>query len=1189
MFLKALEMQGFKSFPDKTVLEFGQGITSVVGPNGSGKSNIADAVRWVLGEQSSKNLRGSKMEDVIFSGTNIRKAQGFAEVTLRLDNADRSLQSDRDEVTVTRRYYRSGESEYILNGEICRLKDVNEMFMDTGLGRDGYSMVSQGRVADMVSSKSSQRRDMLEEAAGISHYRYRRNDANRKLALAEENMIRLRDILTELESRVGPLKVQSEKAQKFLVLAEERKTLEIGLWLHTIDRVREQLKQQEDKLTVASAQYEAVEAELEKIVNDMEAAMAQSQADTVKIDEMRRSASELEEQAAQIDAKIAVELNSIEHNNATIERITREMEAAVESRQDLDDEITETMQTVELLKKAEKQKIALLTQAADRIEAIRHESRGYAEQIAERSEQIAQLAQQIGDKRVAISTAKSSAEEITLRLETIDEVAASRSEAIARLDGQLTEALDQLKAAEQTVTELTNAVRGYEMKVNSRGEKADAKRRETEEAEREIDRKRSRAKMLDDLEKNMEGYSGSVKAVMKEVRRGTMRGIRGVLSQLISVEEEYSVAIETALGNALQNIVTESETDAKRAINFLKENRLGRATFLPVSAIRGRKLEEKGLEDQYGFIAVADELVGSDRGLREIVSSLLGKTIVVEDMDCAIAIGKKYSHRFKIVTLDGQVVNPGGSMTGGSRTQNAGILSRVNEIERLGAECLKLEQQQAERQAEYKQLLSDLAACRADLTGTQADLTRAQEDVIRREGEIKLLRDRLSDTTRSLRELQAEKETADERLANLQKTIEQIQGEIGALDEQIVSLREKTAELNRNREQLTLDEDENRRAEGRAKLDLLAVQKDIQSKQETVAMLRHRMTNQGLRMEDLNREISGIAEGSREIKANIKLLEQQAQQLRSRGRVSNEDVEKLIADKQRQDELAAHLRQEERARSADREKLGGEVARLEERKAVMEKELDDTVAKLYDEYQLSRREAQEMGIVLEDIGEARRRLQEIKNKIRALGSVNVGAIDEYKEVSERYEYMSAQISDIEKSKAELEKLITELTAKMAEQFREQFAKINRHFGETFAELFDGGKAELVLEDEHNVLECPIEIKVQPPGKNVQNIDLLSGGEKGLSAIALLFAILKVSPAPFCFFDEVEAALDEVNVVRYAQYARRMTANTQFILITHRRGTMEEADVLYGVTMQEKGVSKLLELKTAEIARKLGLA
>jgi len=527
-------------------------------------------------------------------------------------------------------------------------------------------------------------------------------------------------------------------------------------------------------------------------------------------------------------------------------------------------------------------------------------------------------------------------------------------------------------------------------------------------------------------------------------------------------------------------------------------------------------------------------------------------------------------------------------MTGGSRTQNAGILSRANEIERLNQECATLEQQRETMQADYKQMLSDLASCRADLSGTQADLTRAQEDVIRREGEIKLLRDRLSDTNRSLNELQTEKETAGDRLASLQKTMEQIQGEVGELDAQITELRQVTTQLNLNREQLSLDEDENRKAESRAKLDLLAVQKDIQSKMETVAMLRHRMTNQGIRMEDLNREISEIAHNSCDIKVNITELERQAEELRSRGKSSNEDVEKLISHKNEQDMLATRLRQEERTKSADREKLGGEVARLEERKTVMEKELDDTVSKLYDEYQLSRREAQELGIVLEDVGEARRHLQEIKNKIRALGSVNVGAIDEYKEVSERYEYMSAQIADIEKSKTELEKLITELTAKMAEQFREQFIKINRHFGETFSELFDGGKAELVLEDEHNVLECPIEIKVQPPGKNVQNIDLLSGGEKGLSAIALLFAILKVSPAPFCFFDEVEAALDEVNVVRYAQYARRMTANTQFILITHRRGTMEEADVLYGVTMQEEGVSKLLELKTAEMAKKMGI-
>ncbi len=1189
MFLKSLEMQGFKSFPDKTVLEFGQGITSVVGPNGSGKSNISDAVRWVLGEQSTKNLRGSKMEDVIFSGTGVRRAQGFAEVTLRLDNSDRALNCDKDEVSVTRRYYRSGESEYIINGDVMRLKDVNELFMDTGLGRDGYSMVSQGRVADMVSSKSSQRRDMLEEAAGISHYRYRRNDANRKLAQAEENMIRLRDILTELEDRVGPLKVQSEKAQKFLVLAEERKVLEIGLWLHTIDKVRDQLRAHEDKLNTATAQYEAVEAELNVIVQEMEEAMERSSQLTVSIDEAREGASGIEEQASQIDAQVAVELNSIEHNNETIARITREMELAVESKQTLDDEITETMQTVELLKNAEKQKRAQLTQASEQIEGLKEQSRIFVEKIAALSDEISQYAIRIGDCRVEISTANSSIEEITSRLETIDDIVASRNDAKAELEEKRTESEAQLNEAKELVVATANAVRGYELKVESRTQKAEQHRREIDELGLEIDRIRSRAKMLDDLEKNMEGYSGSVKAVMREVKRGTLRGIEGVLSQLINVEEQYSVAVETALGAALQNIVTQTENDAKRAINFLKDNKSGRATFLPLTAIKSRALEEKGLEDCFGYVAVASELVGCDKKYNEVIGSLLGRTVVVEDMDCAIMIAKKYSHKLKIVTLDGQVVNPGGSMTGGSRTQNAGILSRASEIERLNNEAVKLTGEFDEMQADYKELLADLSACRADLAGTQADLTRAQEDVIRREGELKLIVDKLEDTLRSIDELADEKTNAGERLAALNATVEDAKNRAKELEEHTASLRLEIEQANSGRARLGEDENELQKAENKAKMDILSIQKDIQAKMEAVALLRHRIANQGIKVEDLNKEIGEIAQRSCDIRVNIAQLEEQAAQLRNRSKDTKADIAGFIERKNELDARASVLLQEERAKSSDREKLSAEVVRLEERKGIMEKELDDTVSKLYDEYQLTRSEAIELNIDLGDIAEARRKLQELKNKIRALGNVNVAAIDEYKEVSERYEFMSAQITDIEKSKTELEKLIGELTAKMAAQFREQFAKINRHFGETFSELFDGGKAELLLEDEHNVLECPIEIKVQPPGKNVQNIDLLSGGEKGLSAIALLFAILKVSPAPFCFFDEVEAALDDVNVVRYAQYARRMTKNTQFILITHRRGTMEEADVLYGVTMQEKGVSKLLELKTAEMARKLGLA
>ncbi len=949
------------------------------------------------------------------------------------------------------------------------------------------------------------------------------------------------------------------------------------------------MKAHTDKLDTAVAQYEAVEAELEKIVEEMETAMENSREITVQIDDIRLGASSIEEQASQIDAQIAVELNSIEHNNEAIARITRDMEIAVESKQNLDDEITETMKTVELLKNAEKQKRAQLAEAAEKIEGLREQSRVFVEKIAALSEEISQYAVKIGDCRVEISTANSSIEEITSRLETIDDIVASRNDAKKQLDEKKKLCEEKLVEAKELVVSTGNAVRGYELKVESRTQKAEEMKKEIDALGLEIDRRRSRARMLDDLEKNMEGYSGSVKAVMREVKRGTLRGIDGVLSQLISVDEEYSVAIETALGAALQNIVTQTETDAKKAINFLKDNKSGRATFLPLTAVKGRALEEKGLDDCYGYVAVASELVGCDKKYNDIISSLLGRTVVVEDMDCAIMIAKKYSHRLKIVTLDGQVVNPGGSMTGGSRTQNSGILSRANEIERLNAECVKLNGELEQKQLANKELLADLSACRADLAGTQADFTRAQEDVIRCESELTLVVEKLEDTQRSIDELAEEKVTADERLGVLAKTVEAARARAKELEEHNDALRLEIEQSNSSRAKLGEDESELQKAENRAKLDILAAQKDVQAKMEAVALLRHRMVNQGIRMEDLNREIGEIAQKNCDIKDNITVLEQQAQTLRSKGKESKEDVAKLIEKKNELDARAAQLRVEERAKSGDREKLGGEVARLEERKGVMEKEHDDTVSKLYDEYQLTQSEALALEIDLGDPAEAKRHLQELKNKIRALGNVNVAAIDEYKEVSERYEFMSTQIADIEKSKTELEKLIAELTSKMAVQFREQFAKINRYFGETFSELFDGGKAELILEDEHNVLECPIEIKVQPPGKNVQNIDLLSGGEKGLSAIALLFAILKVSPAPFCFFDEVEAALDEVNVARYAQYARRMTGNTQFILITHRRGTMEEADVLYGVTMQEKGVSKLLELKTAEMARKLGIA
>ena len=1189
MRLKALEMQGFKSFPDKTVFNFNHGMTAVVGPNGSGKSNIADAVRWVLGEQSTKNLRGSKMEDVIFGGTKIRKPLGFAEVTLKLDNRDRTLNNcDKDEVSVTRRYYRSGESDYMLNGAVVRLRDVHELFMDTGLGRDGYSLVSQGRIADLISSKSGQRREMLEEAAGISHFRYRRNDANRKLEQAEENMVRLRDILAELEGRVGPLKTQSEKAQKFLVLAAEKKELEIGLWLHTIDTSKLKLKEHEDKLSIAQAQYDEIEAALNVIENDTEEIIARSQDITVRIDNIRQNAMTFEEKAVHIDGEISVEKNTILHNNQTIERIRRDMSDAADSEKGLEKEIADSMKEIDgLLGEIAAKKKELDLAAAD-IEQARDENSEFSDKIAELSQQITEITGKVADKRIEETTANSSIEEIRGRVSNIEGVLSTRNGYITELEEKHNACQAELDKMNETATEIMNAVSGYSLRVQSREEKAEALKSEIDARGLDILQKKDRMRMLDDMEKNMEGYSGAVKAVIREAKGGMLRGIHGPLSQLINVSDRYAVAVETALGAAIQNIVTDNENDAKRAINFLKEKKGGRATFLPLTSVKSKPFTEKGLEDCYGFIDMADALLEYEPQYSEIIKSLLGRTAVAEDLDSAIVIAKKYDYRFKIVTLDGQVVNAGGSMTGGSRGHNSGILSRGNEIDKLKLEIAKLAEQQNISQEEYKKLSEELSAVRAELDASQADLKRTQEDIIRKESELALIDGKLDTANAALEELRREKHNASLRISDLEELKNSAQAEIDKFNKELGSLQADLDVVTHGREQLEEKREDLARLEAQINLDILAYEKDIEARREAVDLLNRRMASHEGRLDDLNDEIAVIEKANAEIETKIADLEKQAAELRDMGAKSKENIESLIAERTECDAHSAQLRADERAKSADREKISGELARLEERRESMQKALDDAVNKLYDEYQLTKTEAENMNIVIEDYQKAHRSLQEVKGKIRALGSVNVGAIEEYKEVSERYEFMSAQLEDIEKSRAELDKLISELTSKMAEQFKEQFVQINRYFGETFVELFGGGKAELILENLNDVLECNIEIKVQPPGKNVQNIDLLSGGEKGLSAIALLFAILKVSPSPFCIFDEVEAALDDVNVTRYAQYVRRMTTNTQFILITHRRGTMEEADVLYGITMQEEGVSKMLELQTTDMAKKLGI-
>ena len=1188
MYLKAIEMQGFKSFPDKTVLDFGKGITAVVGPNGSGKSNLSDAMRWVLGEQSTKNLRGSKMEDVIFSGTDSRRAVGFAEVTLKLDNSDMALNNPEKLVTVTRRYYRSGESEYRINGEQARLRDIHELFMDTGLGRDGYSMVSQGKIETLISGKSDDRRDMLEEAAGISHYRYRRADAMRRLNQAEENLLRLRDILTELESRVGPLKTQSEKAQKFLEYAGEKKNLEIGLWLYTIEKTKNDLREYEKKITITEAQYNEVCKVLEEITVKIDNAIGDSQKITVAIDEIRRASSQLEEQAALLESQVAVQENTIEHNNETIQRIEREKLEENDTDTQIAEQIDAAQKSINELSLLIEAKKVELTNFTGQLDNLTDENSKSAQRSVELSEKLSALSVEIADNRVISSTASSSVEEIENRIRVIDDAIETQAPVIDALVAERDSVKEELDKVIERSVELNNSLSGIELLAQKRLEKLEKLKEQENSLRNEKHVKESRLAMLSDLEKNMEGYQGSVKSVMREVKHGVLKGIHAPVSQIINVKEKYSLAIETALGAQIQNIITETENDAKKAIGYLKESHAGRATFLPLTAIKGKVLDEKDLDDCYGYINLASELVQYDSKYTEIIKSLLGRTVVSEDLDAAIAIAKKYNYKFKIVTLDGQVVNAGGSMTGGAKLQNAGILSRGNELEKLKAQCEEIAEKLELHLKDVQAQQESASSVTAELEGCKAEITSLAEEKIRVEGLLALKNGNLDNLFAAKESALEEKKQLNERIENinsgaaeaneklvvLQKELENVEGELSTLTGDRESLREK-------REKLTADA-------AQINLDIATAQKEIEAREEEITRLQGRSTSHKDKLSQLNSEIEEIEKRNEEIRQRIEILNTEASGLRAQSASSKDQIAMKISQREQFEQESAKYRIIEREKTEEREKLSGENARLTERRDTMQKEFDDISNKLYDEYELTRREAEELNIVIEDVPEAKKRLNELKGKIRGLGNVNVSAIEEYKEVSERYSFMHGQVSDVEKSKAELIRLINELTGKMGVQFKEQFDKINFSFGQTFSELFGGGKASLVLTDENDVLECDIDIKVQPPGKNVQNISLLSGGEKGLSAIALLFAILKINPCPFCIFDEVEAALDDVNVARYASYVRRMTQNTQFILITHRRGTMEEADMLYGVTMQEKGVSKLLELKTAEMASKFDL-
>lgn len=1188
MVLRTLEMQGFKSFPDKTELTFGKGITAVVGPNGSGKSNISDAVRWVLGETSTKSLRGSKMEDVIFGGTSSRKPLGFAQVTLTLDNSDGALKDHGEVVTVMRRYYRSGESEYRIDGEVVRRKDIHELFMDTGLGADGYSMVGQGKIDSIISAKNEDRRELFEEAAGISRFRHKRKDAERRLDQAQENLVRLLDILGELEGRVGPLKNQSEKAKKFLEFSEEKKTLEIGVWLSKINKFTTELREQEHKILAANASYEICEKELQEIETEIENIHQRVVEVNLEIEQSRAGATAFEEEAVRKDGEIKVLEATLTYNNETIDRLKNDINEADESGSTIDEQIEEKQRFIAESEIKANSKHRELEGVANELQQLMSDNDEIAGRNTALNQKMSELTLKLSDCKVKCSQAISSIEEIKSRLGVIDESIAQCDSEINIAQSQKDESEANLNFLKERIDEYENSMSGYQLKLKNKTENAERLKDQYEKLMRSLDEKESRARMLSDLEKNMEGFSGAVKAVMKQSQARALSGIHGPLSQLISVDNEYSTAIEVALGAAMQNIVVGTEADAKRAITFLKQNNQGRGTFLPISAIKPRYIKEDNLDDNFGYVDIASNLVSCDSQYKDIVANLLGNVMVVEDIDCAIGIAKRYNHRYKIVTLDGQVMNTGGSMTGGSRAKGAGILSRANLIEELKAEAEQIKIQVEEAAGQYKRAMEEANKAAADLQGADADLRNAKEELIRAEGDDKLIEDKIKSLGDQKSAMIREKENADGRIMLLDESNKKheaeglaVQAEIDAAEAEIKSINEGADELLEKREEI-------RKRSEEINLELVTLAKDTESAKLAIEELELRKSTQSDRVKNITDEIKVIEERNNNLLDEINKVKTQVDDLRAQAQSADELIKDKIDNRNQLEKRSGDLRANEKQKTADREKLSSELVRLEERKANMKREYDELGDMLFEQYELTRPEAEALGIVIEDMTAAKKRLHEIKVAIKGLGSINVGAIEEYKEVSERYEFLKEQIGDIEASKAELQKIIEDLTSSMSEKFLYQFNRINEEFKISFADFFGGGKGEIILENPDDCLESAIEIKIQPPGKSVQNINLFSGGEKSLAAMALLFSVLKVQPSPFCIYDEVEAALDDVNVERFAKYMRKMTDRTQFISITHRRGTMEEADVLYGVTMQEKGVSKLLELQSAELAAKMGL-
>ena len=1176
MYLKALEIQGFKSFPDKVLLPFEKDITAIVGPNGSGKSNISDAILWVMGEQRTKTLRGGKMEDVIFGGTEKRPKMGFAQVSLILDNSDHIFSIETSEVMITRRYYRSGESEYYINRESVRLKDITDLLMDTGLGRFGYSIIGQGKISEVVAAKSGDRRELFEEAAGISRYRCRKDESERKLGHTQENLVRINDKIDELKIQVDPLREQAEVAKKYLVLRDELRLLEVSVWMETLEKLQEKnLTINADYENAVSGQMKSRD-ELEKLYAAAENFSEKMREKDLEAEQTRDKLTETDSRAAEIESEIAVVENTRGHNAEREKQLISEIDEQATRARALENQIAQRQSRVEEIKN----ELELLDGRLGEITAKLRENAAGGDDNKKRT---ADLLAEKGEKQTLLAHCSTvltmladSQSQRSMDADRRDADAENAQQRYDELSARLkTERAEREKAKEKT-DELSNVIAGYKMRMEGR----ESKVRQLEDKKTaltiELNSTHSRFNMLSEMEKEYEGYSGAVKTVMREAERGLIKGVHGPIANLVHADNRFSLAVETALGASMQSIVVDTQEQGKTAIEMLKRQNAGRATFLPIATIRGSELKRRP-DGEPGFLGTAYELASFDKKYEAIFSNLLSRTVVAETLGDAVAMSKKFDHQLRIVTLDGQMINAGGSMSGGSAAKNSGILSRANEVRALGDKLKTLEADAADCAAKLTEAARELASAKYEMQTAEFELSEAQETLRSFESAVSGTEIMLSEADKTLENLEnaaaieKHRREEDKKRADVAEAdAKRLEAEIAEIDKKLEVLSASGQEQESRAKELA----DSISAIAEKRSSLIAESDTTENAIEQLGQLYDDLLSDGetrrTAIEELSAVKTALDERADRLNESLEKMRASAETIRAELAAINDTKLQLEGLRTKNDKAA----QDKNRELLDIERL---VASIEQKMISAEMEEKQIIDKLWDSYELSRTAANQMRQPVENLAAAQKRIGSIRREISSLGTPNLGAIEEYDRVSERYNFLTEQRDDVEKAKKELESIIDEITGEMTSIFRREFDIINESFRTTFLELFGGGRAALLLEDENDILNCGIEIKVQPPGKALTTLSLLSGGETAFVAIALYFAILKVRPAPFCVMDEIEAALDESNVDRYAAYMRTLTGKTQFLVITHRRGTMEEADMLYGVTMQEKGVSQVISI------------